>query len=215
MLRLDRRSLAMLVLLLAAQGGAWVTRPLAGPTYALQIGTIPLRLPDWRGRDLGRFDAVTLDMLKPDAYLNREYVAADGFPAYLAVIYGHRKNSFHSPGFCLLGGGWNIVSKSRVEFRARGGDPVLANRFVLARQDQQAVVIYYYITANHRANPSWVMHQAYLVGDRLARGQAVGALVRLTVPVATDAESATGRGLSLLSAVHPSLERVLHPAARD
>lgn len=214
--RLDKRSLAMLALLLAAQAGVWATRPIAGPTYALRVETIPLRVADWRGRDLGRFDEATLEMLKPDASVNREYFAADDFPAHLAVIYGHRKNSFHSPGFCLLGGGWNITGKSHVTFRPRGdGGPVSANRFLLARQKQEAVVIYYYITANHRATPSWVLHQAYLAADRVAGRPAVGALVRLTVPAGTDAETATRRGLSLLVALHPSLMRVLHATARD
>jgi len=216
MLRLDKRSLAMLALLLAAQAGVWVTRPVASPTYILRVERIPLRVADWRGRDLGRFDDATLDMLKPDASVNREYFAADGFPAHLAVIYGHRKNSFHSPGFCLLGGGWNITGKSRVTFRPRGGgDPVSANRFVLARQNQRAVVIYYYITASHRATPSWVLHQAYLAADRMAGKPPVGALVRLTVPAGPDAATATQRGLDLLSALHPSFARVLHATRRD
>ncbi len=48
-------------------------------------------------------------MLQPDAYLGRIYRRTDGYPVDLSFVFGHRKQTFHSPGFCLLGGGWNIT----------------------------------------------------------------------------------------------------------
>jgi EpsI family protein len=201
---LDRRCVAMLVVLLGGQLAAWATRPSPGPDAALAVGKVPLRAAGWRGQDLGPYDEVTMKMLAPDAYLNREYVSDDGLRVHLAAIYGHRKTTFHSPGFCLLGGGWNITSKSRLEFRPTGGRPVPLNRFVLNREGREAVVLYYYVE-DHRATTSWVTHQAYLAWDRLRRGRPVGALVRLTVPVISTAEDATQRGIGLLKALHPSL----------
>ena len=131
---LDKRVLAMLAVLLAAQLAAWAARPADGPPAALAADRIPLRAGDWHGRDLGALDAMTLDMLAPDAYLNREYASADGSLAHLAVIFGHLKETFHSPGFCLLGGGWNIVAKSRLAVETGRGAPIVVNRFLLARE---------------------------------------------------------------------------------
>jgi len=202
------RGLAMLVLLLVGQAGAWAMRPLHGPVVALRLERVPLEVGAWRGHDLGRFDDVTMDMLRPDAYVNREYRAADGSLAHLAVIFGHRKTSFHSPGFCLLGGGWNITSKSRLTFRPRAGSPTPVNRFVLTREGDEAVVLYYYVEG-HRATTSWVMHQAHLAQDRLLGEPALGALVRLTVPARPDVGAATERGLQLLRLLHPCVVSVL------
>jgi len=206
---LDKRCLGMLAVLLGAQLALWVVRPAPGSSIALPMERIPLRIADWRGRDLGPFDRVTLNMLRPDAYLNREYVGADGLPAHLAIICGHRKTTFHSPGFCLLGGGWNITDKSRLQFRPLGGGPITVNRFLLNREGAEAVVLYYYLAGHHRATASWVAHQAYLAWDRAHRQRAVGALVRLTVPVESDPSAATRRGIDLLRLLHPSLVSAL------
>lgn len=198
----------MLVLLLAGGLGAWTTRPGPRPSVRLSVEQIPLRVAGWTGRELGPFDHTTLDELQPDACLNREYLNAAGLPVYLAVVYGHRKSSFHSPGFCLLGGGWNITGKSRLQFRPAGGAAVTANRFVLSRGGERAVVVYYYVQGK-RATPSWVLHQAYLAWDRLRVERPVGALVRLTVPAGGDAGAATRRGVELLEQLHPALVGVL------
>ena len=207
---LDKRVLAMLAVLLAAQLAAWAARPADGPPAALAADRIPLRAGDWHGRDLGALDAMTLDMLAPDAYLNREYASADGSLAHLAVIFGHLKETFHSPGFCLLGGGWNIVAKSRLAVETGRGAPIVVNRFLLAREGYQAVVLYYYV-AGARSTPSWVKHQAYLAWDRLRGRPPVGALVRLTVPAVPDAAAATERGADLLGRLHPQVAAVMKP----
>ena len=199
----------MLALLLCAQLGAWAMRPGTGSGISLPLEKIPLRLAGWQGRDLGPFDNVTLAMLRPDAYLNREYVRRDGAPIQLAIVFGHRKTTFHSPGFCLLGGGWNITDKSRLRFRPRGGGrPITVNRFLLTREGRQAVVLYYYLEGR-RSTASWVVHQAYLAWDRARGERPVGALVRLAVPVGSDASAATERGMQLLGRVHSSLIRVI------
>ncbi|UCH34979.1 MAG: EpsI family protein [Armatimonadota bacterium] len=204
----DKRCIAMLVLLLAGQVAAWATRPMTGASAELPVERIPLRVGDWQGRDLGPYDDLTMDMLKPDAYLNREYVNADGLPVHFGVILGHRKATFHSPGFCLLGGGWNIVSKSQLTFQAATtGAAIPVNRFILAREGDHAVVLYYYVERD-RATTSWVMHQAYLAWDRLRHERPVGALVRLTVPVASDTDAAARRGMRLLGVLHPHVVEV-------
>jgi EpsI family protein len=213
----------MAALLLGA-AGAQQAAPLqrVAPAYegtrarALQVAAerIPLRIGGWRGRDLGALDDLTLKLVAPDAYVNREYVGADGLPAYLAVVYGHRKTSFHSPGFCLLGGGWNIVAKSRFKLRlagspaSRGRAPFAVNQFVLMRQGRQAVVLYYYV-AGKRTTPSWVAHQAYLAWDRLRGQAAAGALVRLTVPARPTADADVQRGAELLALLHPHVAEVV------
>ncbi len=204
----------MMVVLLLGAVGAQHAAPLRSATEAaprVAVEKIPLRIGGWRGRDLGPPDEVTLKMLVPDAYLNREYVSADGLPAHLAVIYGRRKTSFHSPGFCLLGGGWNIVAKSRFTLRPVQGAPITANRFLLMRQGRQAVVVYYY-AAGQRTTPSWVAHQAYLAWDRFRGRAAVGALVRLTVPARSDAVQ---RGAQLLARLHPHLEKAVSAPETD
>jgi EpsI family protein len=214
-----RHALIMLGVLLAAQAGAWAVRSSSGPSRngerpAVRAEQVPLRVGAWRGRDLGPFDDLTMDQLRPDAYVNREYRAADGSLAHLAVVFGHRRTSFHSPGFCLLGSGYNIVAKSRLTLRPRVGNPTAVNRFVLTRGGDEGVVLYYYVQGQ-RATASWVAHRLYLVEDRMRGEPAPGALVRLTLPARPDAGAATERGLRFLRSLHPFvLSAVATPRAQ-
>ena len=68
-------------------------------------------------------------MLEPDAELLRRYRSAGGASVEIAVIAGRRKKTVHTPEYCLLGGGWDIVAARRIHECSRppgAGDPVAA-----------------------------------------------------------------------------------------
>ncbi len=109
----------------------------------MSFAQVPMSLPGWQGADLGPLDRVSEEMLRPDAFMNRTY-SHNGFPVNVTVVFGHAKDTFHSPGMCLLGGGWNITHKGRREVSSGDGRDVLANQFDLQRQDARRVVLYWY-----------------------------------------------------------------------
>ena len=72
----------------------------------------PLNMPfrGWKTND-ATLTASELNLLKPDATLVRRYTGPNKEMAEIAVIAGHRKQSVHTPGFCMVGGGWEITSQ--------------------------------------------------------------------------------------------------------
>jgi len=199
--RLVCGALGVLALGLAVAG--WVGHP-AAPATRADFSPIPAAFGQWRGTDRGGLDRVSAEMLQPDAYLGRLYRRADGYPVDVAVVFGHRKQTFHSPGFCLLGGGWDITRKNQV----RLSGTLQANEFYLQRKDEERLVTYWY--ASYReTTPSWVAFQYRLLRNRLLGRPGSGALIRLTAPIGASAREAEEVTAELAAGLRPGLEKVV------
>jgi len=180
----------------------------AAPATRPDFSRVPMRLAAWQGRDTGPLDRTSQEMLHPDAYMGRLYVRGDGYPVDLAVVFGHEKDTFHSPGFCLLGGGWNIIQKSQRSVDRGNGRRLLANEFRLQRRDERRVVLYWY--ASYReTTPSWVALQYRLLRNRVLGRPRGGALIRVTAPVGESEEAASGVAEELIRALYGDLSRVM------
>jgi hypothetical protein len=101
--------------------------------YATNVGLkeLPVRVAEWTGKDM-ELDAVSLEQLQPDDYVWRTYTDPNGIPLDFMVVYGHLKQTYHSPGFCLPGGGWQIDQKSETPSKG-GGLPIQMNLFQIQR----------------------------------------------------------------------------------
>jgi EpsI family protein len=214
-----RHLLPPLVLVLAAQGAVLAGRGgseenVLRPDFA----RVPMRMAGWQGEDLGPLDKMSEEMLRPDAYLARSYVRDDGYPVQVVAVFGHEKQTFHSPGFCLLGGGWNITGKARRAVKVGGRESVEANEFSLQRAAagpeqagvQRRAVLYWY--ASYReTTPSWVLFQYRLLRNRLTGRPDRGALLRFAAPVAPGGTNAEARAAidGLVVEVAPQLTEAM------
>jgi len=181
----------------------------ASPAFTPDLSRVPLVLRGWQGVERGALDGDSLEMLDPDAYLLREYTRSDGYPVDLSVMFGHRKSTFHSPGFCLLGGGWNILRKSRRFLDlGDGGGEVLANEFLLQRGDEQRMVLYWYVSQG-ATTPSFMQFRYHLLRNRVLRRPTWGALIRVSAPIAESQEEAAQASEDLLREIHPDLREEL------
>ena len=186
---------------------AWHVTDRPRPVAEVDLSVVPMQVGGWHAKDLGPLDRVSEEMLQPDAFMDRVYVRS-GYPVDVTVVYGHAKNTFHSPGFCLLGGGWNITSKSKRSLDAGEGMEVLANEFALQRQDDRRVVLYWYVSEGE-ATPSWVTFQYRLLRNRLLSRSTSGALVRVTAPVGESEDAASGSAAELIHSLYPRLRSAL------
>jgi len=178
-----------------------------GEPVRIDLGQVPMRLEGWGGKDLGPLDRTSQEMLHPDGYLARLYSRKDGYPVDIVVVAGREKETFHSPGFCLLGGGWSIIEKGRRMVEVGSGRRRLeVNQFVLQRQGQRRVVLYWY--ASHgEGTRSWVALQYRLLRNRLLKRPLGGALIRVSAPVAGTEEEAAEAAEQLVRDLYPSLLR--------
>lgn len=162
-------------------------------TFPIDTKQVPASIAGFHLVEEQDLDDLSKQMLTPDAYVVRNYANEAGYPVNVLVIFGHRKNTFHSPGYCLPGGGWAIQKKQveRIPVVAPDGRQYEApmNRFLLQKNELKQVVLYCFVESG-RVTPSIFRHNWYLLQDRLLHRPAMGALLRIIVPVADNEEQA-------------------------
>jgi len=188
------------VLAVGLLGPAYLARAAAVPPPHFDCGALPLAVGGWQGRELPPFDRETQRMLRPDAAVCREYRQGEQ-PVQLVAVFGHRKETFHSPDFCLLGGGFNTA------YRGRGRLPGAGTPYrwsVLTRGRGGYVVLYYFL-AGEQATDSLASQQWQMVRERMAGRAAGGALIRYVAPVRGEVEETLALVVQLAGELHPHL----------
>lgn len=134
-----------------------------------------------------QLDQETLDVLKADDILSRVYQnRRNGEVATLFVAYFDTQRTGkapHSPKNCLPGSGWAPSQSGTVDIAVPGRpDPIHVNRYVVARGDNQSVVLYWYQSRN-RVIASEYTAKIYTVADSIRYNRSDTALVRVVVSV--------------------------------
>jgi EpsI family protein len=155
---------------------------------------------DYLFREFARADA---ESLQPDSV-----GSAESFSLYVGYYDSQTQGkTIHSPKNCLPGAGWEAL-RSRMVTLATAGGPVRANRYLLQRGEQQALVVYWY-QGRGRIEANEYVVKANLLRDAALRGRSEEALVRIVVPITTDEESAYRIAVAAAAQFIPSLERAL------
>lgn len=179
------------VLLLALAGGTWGRRS-ESATVARPDFLRPLKLPfrDWASKDQ-ELSPAERSMLEPDAALVRQYQGGKGQFAELAVIAGHRKKTVHTPGFCMVGGGWEVLAQRNIEIKLpdRPQAKITATQALLTK-DGRGLLATYFFTDGELATNSLVSFQGAQIVKRVRGESPLGAVVRILVAVDRDAGGA-------------------------
>ncbi|MES4792586.1 MAG: EpsI family protein [Chloroflexota bacterium] len=180
-----------------------------GPFHT-DFAKVPMQAGTWLGTDEGQLDATSLRVLKPDSYMQRQYIAPNGWPIYVLVVYGHEKDTFHSPDQCIPGGGRLIKVREKRQIKVNGlKDPVNANIRVYKGDKDQFVALYWFVQ-DGKTSTSLIPHVWNLMTARIAHRNPTGALVRLIVPFAgDDYEPAVRLAEDLLNQIYPPLDETL------
>lgn len=129
-------------------------------------------------------------------YVLRTYApagaSADGAYNY-SVYVGYydrqaRGKTIHSPKNCLPGGGWQALSQ-RTETIATGDGAIKVNRYLLHREGQRAVVLYWY-QGRGRVEANEYRVKINLLKDAALFRRSEEALVRVVVPVKSSEDAA-------------------------
>jgi len=200
------RHAAILSVLLAAQmaGLYAISRdekvPLRQP-----LSTFPKTIGGWSMVQEMELDAATAEVLRADETLSRTYfdkgrnAAASLFVAYFKSQ--RTGQAPHSPKNCLPGSGWEPSESGSVAVDIPGrAKPITVNRYVVSRGDSRSVVLYWYQTPR-RVVASEYAAKIYLVADAIRYNRTDTALVRVVVPVTSDADAATGAAKDFVRAI--------------
>jgi EpsI family protein len=180
------------------------------------LAHFPYMLGSWGpGRD-ATLSRRALEMLEPDDTLSRQYDGPGGTSAldfFVAYYKSQRRLKLaHDPKVCLPGSGWIPVLSDVILVPVDGRpEPIEANRFVIAKGAERAVVLYWFQTYKRAITQDHSM-RLYRIWDTITDNRTDMALIRIVAPVETDIEAATARAMSFARLAYPLIEHQFPPA---
>jgi EpsI family protein len=142
---------------------------------------------NWVMRQKLQLDKETLEVLKADDILSRLYQnKSTGRVATLFIAYFESQRTGkapHSPKNCLPGSGWVPSDSGMIDVPIPGAaKPIVVNRYVVARGQNQSVVLYWY-QARNRVIASEYSAKIFTVADAIRYNRTDTSLVRVVVGV--------------------------------
>ncbi|HEY3739357.1 MAG TPA: EpsI family protein [Bryobacteraceae bacterium] len=174
---------------------------------------MPPILGNWTKVQDGVIDQDTLNVLQSDDIINREFVNQNGQHANLFVaMFRSQRNGKapHSPKNCLPGAGWVQQTTNTIHIAVPGfATPVEANRYVVAKGDFKAVVIYWY-QSRERSVASEYWAKYYVIEDAIRYNRTDTSIIKVTTFVGPGGvEQADALGEDLVKASFPTLRAYL------
>ncbi len=175
--------------------------------------TIPKQIGEYVAHD-SQLSEQQLRIAGVSDYLMRTYRAGpdSATGAWFSLYVGYydqqsQGNTIHSPKNCLPGSGWEPLASRTVELPL-SGESVAVNRYILQRDDERALVLYWYQGRGRvQANEYTVKFE--LLRDSALRGRSDEALVRVVVPIAESEEAAFDIAARAARAIVPSVYSAL------
>lgn len=204
------QSLVNLCLLIAVGGAYWGRRTenFTGPKDFLRAQSFSFR--GWKEVD----NKLTQDeetLLKPDAVVVRSYDNGNEFLEF-AVIAGHRKQTVHTPAYCMVGGGWEKVSTKNIEL-SLPTVKIPAVRSIMIKERQELMVTYFF-TDGDSSTTDLTSFQGTQFLRRIRGENPLGALVRIAVPITRDRTAAERLSMEFVNEHVPKVLSLLKEARR-
>lgn len=163
--------------------------------------------------DVAGFSDYILRTYLPEESDQAEWEAIEAGAPWLSLYVGYYESqtqgsTIHSPKNCLPGGGWEPLHSTTAVVQGVDGTGHTVNRYILQRDDERALVLYWYQGRGR------IAHNEYLVKLDLLKDAAVHrrsdeALVRIVVPIHGTEDAAFEQARDLARTVIPALERAL------
>jgi EpsI family protein len=207
------RVLSILLLMQGAVFYATAMRKENVPTVR-PLAQFPATLGTWQLHQDVAIEQEVLDVLKADDTLNRVYEnQAHTEAAFLFVGFFQTQRygqAPHSPKNCLPGSGWEPVDTSNIEIKVEGrAEPIVANRYLVARGDEKSVVLYWY-QSHDRVIAGEFSAKFWLIADSIRYHRSDSALVKIVVPVRHgDSAQATRTAVEFAQVIYPPLSQQL------
>ncbi len=158
------------------------------PRRALE--DFPRVLPGFRGQDIGMSSGERAVLGHGD-FLQRTYwPEREGLPVFVYIGYYPQQetgDTVHSPQNCLPGGGWEAIDIRRLPIRLRDGRTVVVNEYVVQRNAERLVVLYWF-QGRGRVVASEYWSKFYLIHDAIRKWRTDGAIIRVSAPVVRSPE---------------------------
>ncbi len=167
----------------------------------MPLQEMPFRVGGWTGR-VEALDPDFMVRARPDEVLNRRYADDSGRPIYLYVGY-YTRGATRGQVQATCHGDCKVLGV-RAEQLVLAGEAVTVNRALTQQQRRPVVVLYWFqkgtqvVSDPHRVKAE----QALRV---VAQRRSDGALIRVSVPIATSEDEAWARATAFAGLVAPLL----------
>jgi EpsI family protein len=168
------------------------------------LDMIDTNIAGFTGRDGGALDKGTLNTLRCDAYLTRQYRKANLNADLFIAYYAQQRSgeSMHSPKHCLPGAGWEIWDYASTDIPV-GNRNIKVNKYSISHESERMLVLYWY-QSKPRIIASEYLGKILLARDALLQHSTAGSIVRIMVP---DRPGALEGARSFASQLIPQVQR--------
>lgn len=175
------------------------------------LALFPRAFGEWTAARDVAVDPGQLAMLAPDDALNRDYLRDGETPDIsLFIAYYRSQHSLggaHDPKVCLPGSGWAPQASQVWRIEVEGvPERVPVNYYVIERNRQRAVVIYWFQT-HREVTPYEQWLRLKRVWQTLVEHRTDMALVRIVAPVEGEVEEAAARAVRFAALAFPAIQR--------
>ena len=178
----------------------------------LPLDQFPKTLGDWQTKSVGVVDKETLDVLKADDTMSRDYVSPLGVVNLWVAYFKTQRtgSSPHSPKNCLPGAGWSQVSAGDLDVLIPAtGETIRINRYEVSKGDEKSLTLYWY-QSQRRVVANEFDAKFWLVADSIRLHRSDTSVVKVVIPIYKDREQeAQDKGVKFVQLVYPALRQFL------
>lgn len=174
----------VLVLLAALWTGPFFLKQQQYTPHRKRFIGLPMQVDQWQGK-YSKLSEPVLKGLGLDDYMNGQFTHAGERSDIWVLVswYAHQtvEHAAHAPTSCLLGGGWDMLSK-RVLPPVSSGRAFPVTQMVLGKGSQKLISNFWLLQRGRVVTSEW-LNKWYLVQDALLKQRTDGALVRIEMAV--------------------------------
>ena len=169
----------------------------------------PRVIGDWTAVSDQSIDRQSMEILKVDDYMMREYRNSKGeiVNVYVGYFKSQREGKgIHSPRQCLPGAGWmpQETNVYQLPISARKPGKAEVNRFIMGKGANRMLYLFWY-QGRGRIYADEYWNKVYLITDSITMRRTDGALVRMSNVITTNHEDALKTQLAFISQIMPLL----------
>ena len=205
----SKPAILLTILLLTQAAFLYAFRQQEAIPVTVPLLDTPPVLGNWMKVQDGLLDKETLDVLQADDILNREFARSSGEHAMLFVaMFRSQRNGKapHSPKNCLPGSGWVQETTGTIHIDVPGQTtPVEANRYVVAKGDSRAIVVYWYQSRGRSvASEYWAKY--FVIQDAIRYNRTDTSIIKVTTGVGPEGvQKAEDLAVDLVRDAYPVL----------
>ncbi|MCK4810367.1 MAG: EpsI family protein [Candidatus Omnitrophica bacterium] len=176
-------------------------------THSLaDFGKLPFEIGNWQGKNLDVSQDV-YEILETEDILIRQYKDKEGDSLTLAIVYsGNRRETFHPPEICYLGGGTKLLEKTQEKIPLDNANSLKTNKLVMKTAKGGIIKAWYWFVAGDRFISNYYLQQVYFLLDAIKGKELKGALIRISAQ--GDSPVLEGKTEAFIREILPDLRKI-------